>query len=136
MDFFLFVGVFDLGFYAYDAICIENAARVAALQTALNSSLSNGQLQSLACSAATLEMNRIPNIHGIGAGCGSAPLTVTQQTLTNTSTPACADCGVDTTAISSLVTVTFQSNLFVPIPGIIPNRLNLTRTSEVRMVVP
>jgi len=134
--FFLFVGVFDFGFYAYDGICIENAARVAALQTASNSSLTSGQLQGLACSAATLEMNRIPNIQGIPAGCGSAPLTVTQQTLNVGTSPACADCGIDAAAVSTLVTVTFQSSLFVPIPGLISNQLNLTRSSEVRMVIP
>ena len=27
--FFLFVGVFDMGFYSYMAICVENAARAA-----------------------------------------------------------------------------------------------------------
>jgi len=32
--FFLFVGVFDLGFYAYGAICTQSAARAAAIQTA------------------------------------------------------------------------------------------------------
>ena len=32
--FFLFVGIFDLGFYAYGIICTQNAARAAATQTA------------------------------------------------------------------------------------------------------
>jgi Flp pilus assembly protein TadG len=134
--FFLFVGIFDFGFYAFDAICIQNAARVAALQTAVNSSFTAAQLQSLACTAATLEMNRIPNIQGIPAGCGARPLIVTQQALNNGTTPPCADCGIDSTAKSSLVTVTYQSSLFVPIPGFVTNQLNLTRASEVRMVIP
>ena len=38
MIFFLFVGVFDLGFYTYAAVCTENAARLASLQTASNPS--------------------------------------------------------------------------------------------------
>jgi hypothetical protein len=134
--FFLFVGVFDFGFYAYGGICTENAARVAALQTASTPGLSGAQLQTLACNAASLEMIRVPNRFNFVAGCGSGPLQVTQQTLTNATTPACADCGIDATAVSSLVTVTYQSNLFVPIPGIVANQLNLTRTSEVRMVIP
>jgi Flp pilus assembly protein TadG len=133
--FFLFVGVFDLGFYMYAASCTQNAARIAALQTASNPSLSSGQLQAMACSAAMLEMIRVPNTHNI-SGCGGTPLTVTQLTLTNSSTPACADCGVDTTAVSTLVSVTYQSGLYVPIPGLLQNQLNLTRTSETRMVIP
>lgn len=133
--FFLFVGVFDLGFYMYAASCTQNAARIAAIQTAANPGLSSGLLQSMACNAAMLEMIRVPNTHTI-SGCSAAPLTVTQQTLTNTSTPACADCGVDTTSVSSLVTVTYQSGLYVPIPGLLTNQLNLTRTSETRMVIP
>jgi Flp pilus assembly protein TadG len=133
--FFLFVGVFDLGFYMYAASCTQNAARIAALQTASNPGLSSSQLQTMACNAAMLEMIRVPNTHTI-ASCGGTPLTVTQQTLTNASTPACADCAVDTTGISSLVTVTYQSGLYVPIPGLLEKQLNLTRTSETRMVIP
>jgi Flp pilus assembly protein TadG len=134
--FFLFVGVFDFGFYAYGAICTQNAARIAALQTASNPALTSSQLQTLACNAATLEMVRVPNKANIVGGCASGPLLVTQATLTNSSSPLCADCAIDATAVSSLVAVTYQSNLFVPIPGILENQLNLTRTSEVRMIIP
>ena len=133
--FFLFVGVTDLGFYLYAASCTESAARIAALQTASNPGLSSTQLQLMACNAAVLELVRVPNTHNITT-CGVAPLTVTQQTLTNSTTPACADCGVDPTSVSSLVTVTYQSGLFVPIPGLLTNQLNLTRTSETRVVIP
>jgi Flp pilus assembly protein TadG len=134
--FLLFVGVFDFGFYAYAGICMENAARIGALQTASNSALTSTQLQALACTAATLEMARVPNRFNFVGGCGSGPLQVTQQTLTNSTTPQCADCGADAGAVSTLVTVTYQSNLFVPIPGVLENQLNLQRTSEVRMVIP
>src|ERR1019366_3985762 len=107
VDFFLFVGIFDLGFYLYAASCAQSAARIAAIQTASNPGLSSNVLQAMACNAAMLEMARVPNTHNI-TGCGIAPLTVTQQTLNNSTTPACADCGVDTTWVSSLVTVTYQ----------------------------
>jgi Flp pilus assembly protein TadG len=133
--FFLFIGIFDLGFYLYAASCAQSAARIAAIQTASNPGLSSGLLQSMACNAAILEMIRVPNTHTI-AGCDAAPLVVTQQTLNNTTTPACADCVIDPTGVSTLVTVTYQSGLFVPIPGLLKNHLNLTRTSETRMVIP
>jgi Flp pilus assembly protein TadG len=137
--FFLFIGIFDLGFYLYAASCAQSAARIAAIQTASNPGLSSGLLQSMACNAAMLEMVRVPNTHTISR-CDVAPLMVTQQTLTNSTTPACADCGplpnLDPTGVSSLVTVTYQSGLFVPIPGLLKNQLNLTRTSETRMMIP
>ena len=133
--FFLFIGVFDLGFYLFAASSTQSAARIAAIQTASNPGLSTSLLQTMACNAAMLELIRVPNTHTI-SGCSAAPLTVTQQTLTNATTPACADCAVDTTAVSSLVTVTYQSGLFVPIPGLLTTQLNLTRTSETRMVIP
>jgi Flp pilus assembly protein TadG len=133
--FFLFVGIFDLGFYLYAASCTQSAARIAAIQTATNPGLSSGQLQAMACNAAMLEMVRVPNTHSI-TGCDVAPLTVTQQTLDKSTPQPCADCGVDPISVSSLVTVTYQSGLFVPIPGLLTNQLNLTRTSETRMVIP
>jgi len=132
---FLFIGVLDLGFYLYAATCTQNAARIAAIQTASNPTLPAPQLQALACNAAMLEMVRVPNTRDI-TGCGAAPLKVTQQTLDRSTTPPCSDCGIDTTGVSSLVTVTYQSGLFVPIPGLLTNQLNLTRTSETRMVIP
>jgi hypothetical protein len=141
--FFLFVGVLDLGFYTYDAACTQNAARIAALQTAVNPALTSTQLQTLACDAAKLEMQRIPNIYNIGTSCGATPLTVTQQTLNcatkftdpsgNTHPP---DCVPDPATVSSFVTVTYDSPNFVPIPGILTNQLHLMRTSEVRMIIP
>jgi Flp pilus assembly protein TadG len=140
--FFLFVGVLDLGFYSYDSICTENAARIAALQTAVNPAFTAAQLQTMACDAVKLEMQRVTNIYNLATTCGAAPLTVTQQTLTcpasvdasgNSHPP---DCGPDPNTVSSLVTVTYQSSVYVPIPGILTNQLNLTRLSEVRMIIP
>lgn len=134
--FFLFVGVFDFGFYSYAGSCAENAARIAALQVASTQGLPTPQMQALACSAVILEMARVPNKNSFPAGCGSAPLIVTQQVLRSTTPLKCADCLIDPNAISILVTVTYQSNLFIPIPGVLTNQLSLTRTSEVRMISP
>ena len=133
--FFLFIGVCDLGFYLYAATCTQNAARIAAIQTAASPGNSTGQLQVIACNAAILEMLRVPNTHEL-TSCGGSPLTVTQQTLTNATTPACADCAIDTNSVSSLVTVIYQSGVFVPIPGLLTSPLNLTRTSESRVIIP
>jgi len=139
--FFLFVGVFDFGFYAYASICTQNAARAAASRTAVDEF---SQSSALACTAALGEMNEVPNMIGVNS-CGALPLKVTQTTLCGSATiatitcgarptnPACADCGADNTAASSQVTVTYQSIPLVPIPGILTGRLNLTRIAEMRI---
>jgi Flp pilus assembly protein TadG len=144
--FFLFVVVFDFGFYVYAAICVQNAARAAAVRTAADEF---SQSSGLACIAALSEMNRIPNVAGLGS-CGATPLTVTQKTLcgSNTNTtrvtacagttptsPTCADCVADNTAASSQVTVTYRSIPLVPIPGVLTGRMNLTRIAEMRIIV-
>jgi Flp pilus assembly protein TadG len=147
--FFLFVGILDFGFYAYTAISVENAARVAALRT---SGDTVSQSSALACAAVLPELRWLPNIGTAVTTCGASPLTVTQRTLcgsTATAIPACAagltnptcaDCdgtGANVTAAaSSEVTVTYQSVLLIPIPGLLTGQLNLTRKAEMRILAP
>jgi Flp pilus assembly protein TadG len=125
--FFLFVGVFDLGFYYYAADCTQNAARAAALANSTGS-LSNA----IACTAALGEMTYLPNASQFSSTCNAAPLTVT-VVRRDAKPPACADCGVDPDAASSFATVTYQSIPMIPIPGVLMGRLNITRTAEVRI---
>lgn len=162
--FFLFIGVFDSGFYAYATISVEGAVRAAASRTAQDTI---SQTQQIACDAATAEMIRLPNYRSFSANCGggtvtvlsaSNPLLVTQQTLCGTAvntfsipacsttgllggplkatTPICADCSNDRAAASSLVTVAYQSVQLVPIPGILTGLLKVTRRAEVRIDAP
>jgi hypothetical protein len=156
--FFLFIGITDLGFYAYAAICTQNAARAAAVRTAADGF---SQTQPLACTAALNELYWLPNMRVLlpneqaltSATCVSKgasitptnPVAVAQSTLCAQGTvkpativctaPGCADCGADTAAASSLITVTYQSGLMVPIPGILTNQLHLTRTAEMRIIL-
>ena len=130
--FFLFVGVLDFGFYGFMVICTENAARAAALRTATNSM---SQSQAIACIAAMNEMTLVLNMSNFVAGCTSGPLVVTQTTLTNATTPPCADCGVDATATSSQVRVTYTSVQMIPIPGILTGQVTLSRVVEARILV-
>jgi hypothetical protein len=145
--FFLFVGVFDMGFYSYMAICVENAARAAATQTATASGAVY-QSNTMACTAALNELSFIPNVAGL-ASCGALPVIVTRTTLcdqTKVEDPTnivceapCgrnSGCGADATgkSASSQVAVQFQSDLFVPIPGVLTGQLNLTRVAEMRII--
>jgi len=144
--FFLFVGVFDFGFYAYAAICTQNAARAGALRTSLDP-YSQLQGASLACQAAIPEMNLLPNLRG-AASCGSSPLVVSQSTRCGANAdptvlltcpnanPACADCASTPVAASTFVAVTYTSIPLIPLPGILPGQLTFTRTAEMRIIVP
>jgi TadE-like protein len=146
--FFLFIGVLDFGFYAYAAICIQNAARAAAMQTASSVGV---QSNVVACNAALQEMNFVANIGSAVTSCDALPLIVTRRTLCTQGTvvpssltcetpcitqanPACADCSSDPAAASSQVCVTYQSGLFVPVPAVLTNQLTLTRAAEMRII--
>ena len=103
--FFLFVGVFDFGFYAYAAICTQNAARAVALSQAQTATATV-----TTCNAALGEMRMLPNVGSnpvftCGSGTTvtqSAPVAVCVGTLSNTAAAVCginatcADCAFDT----------------------------------------
>jgi len=138
--FFLFVGILDTGFYSYAAICTQNAARAAAIQTAV---AVGAQQDTIACKAALNELNLMPNVVGL-TSCGALPIKVVRKTLCTQANvfpstltcdaTGCADCGVNNKAASSQVAVTYQSTFFVPIPGLLTNQLNLTRVVESRII--
>src|ERR1700676_1502121 len=121
--FFLFVGIFDFGFYAYAAICTQNAARAVALAVAQPVTGS----VSIYCSTALGEMRMLPNL-GSAAPAGKCLVVngspaVTQNVpvnvcVTDLSAPAfagcglpsaikCGDCTVSPTARSFLAVVTY-----------------------------
>jgi len=151
--FFLFVGVFDFGFYAYGIICTQNAARAAATQTAMSA---GSQLDTTACDAAWNEMRGLPNVALISQNCTALPVIVTRKTLCVQATvvpstivcdaqdvsgkanPVCADCNGLTDpkgrAASSQVAVQYQSIPLVPIPGILTGQTTITRIAEMRII--
>jgi Flp pilus assembly protein TadG len=133
--FFLFVGVLDFGFYAYAAISTENAARVAALYTSSTGTLARDAHG--ACQYVVNEMRALPNV-GQGTSCPSSctgactagPLTVQAQALDGLSG---RPLGVDG-APASQVTVTYRTISRIPIPGLLPMQLNMTRSVQMRIV--
>jgi Flp pilus assembly protein TadG len=144
--FFLFVGIWDLGFYTYAVICTENAARAAALQTA---SSPGAQSTADACTVAWDELKGLPNVAGTTKSCAALPVVVTQTTLCTQATvkPStivctdpgpCTDCGGTTDptgrAASSRVTVQYQSIPLVPIPGLLTGQTTITRIAEMRII--
>ncbi|HEV2198380.1 MAG TPA: TadE/TadG family type IV pilus assembly protein [Bryobacteraceae bacterium] len=114
--FFLFIGILDFGFYAYSAICTQNAARVAAIVSAEPSTIAVDP-----CKAALAELAMLPNVPTGGTCSGTVLVTVTNLT------------GPDgKNAVQSKVT--YQSINLVPIPGILPNQITFVRTAEVRTI--
>ncbi len=131
---FLFIGILDVGFFYYAAICTQEAARVSAIQYASSPG-------SDTCVAAIGALNGLPNMIGVttcaaspGAISAGVPEAVVYKTLTNSTTPTCADCALDPTATSAQVAVTYRTIPLIPIPGILVGQLTITRTAEVRIL--
>jgi Flp pilus assembly protein TadG len=146
--FFLFVGIFDMGFYTYAVICTQNAARAAATQTAAAAS-AGLQSNLTACAGAWDELKGLPNVAGITTpDCTKLPVIVTQTTLCTQLTVQpptiactggpCADCNNATDplgrAASSRVAVQYESRPLVPIPGILTWQMTITRIAEMRII--
>jgi Flp pilus assembly protein TadG len=117
---FLFVGIFDMGFYTYSMIAVENAARVAAEYTSGYHSVAADQ--SGACTRVRNELAGLPNASSMPSDCSAAPLIVTASAVT----------GPDGSPATS-VSVTYRSNQLVPIPGLLIGQLNITRNVQMRV---
>jgi Flp pilus assembly protein TadG len=114
----LFIGTVDFGFYGYAIINIQNAARVAVLQTSASSTTAAST--STACTAALAEMGSLANLNGVST-CTALPLIVTASAIT----------GVDGRP-ASRVAVTYRTPQLIPFPTM-TGRLTLTRTAQFKV---
>lgn len=128
---FLFIGAFDWGFYSWALVSTQDAARVAAMYTSSN--LGTAADSAGACNYARAELAYAPNIAANplinsttppsgGSACSSLPLTVVASSVT----------GPDGSPASQ-VSVTYQTPTLVPIPGILPGQITITRVVEMRL---
>lgn len=122
---FLFVGILDTGFYSYAMIVTENAARVSAMQASISSAASTDSLS--ACVVALQEMSSLPNAVGLTT-CGSGSVSTASPVSVVASS---VDHGSGD--VSSRVTVMYQTLPLIPIPGILPRQMTVTRSAEVRI---
>ena len=136
--FFLFAGVFDMGFFSYEAICLQNAARAAAMATSkdvFSATPTN------ACKAALPEMVLLINMTQVTCTTSPTfpPFSIAVTPLNCTTNPPCADCTAVPCANpnyqpqSVQATVTYQMLAWIPIPGL-NNQLTLSRTTEMRVI--
>lgn len=118
--FFVFVGAFDWGHYAYALISVQNAARAAALHTSAGPGTAADAAG--ACGYALGELRRAAGVSPALASCAAWPVRVT----------AAAETGPDG-APSSVVTVSYRTPPLIPIPGLLPGRLVVTRAVRMRV---
>lgn len=110
---FLFAGTFDVGFFCYDLVAVEDAARVAALYTSQSSATASDSAG--ACVYVLKELQSIPNVQGLSA-C-TTPVTVTATAVTaSDGKPA------------SKASVQYASGQFIPIPGLLGGQFTWTRS--------
>lgn len=119
---FLFVGAYDFGFYNYSLIATENAAHAAALVAA--QSTTNQTDSTTACSYALDSLRNLPNVGSGVTTCNGSPVTVTAASVTSPD---------GTGAAATQVTVTYKTPTLIPIPGILPSSLTITRSVQMRL---
>lgn len=122
--FFLFVGVYDFGFYAWAMISTQSAARAAALAVAEAPTAGISP-----CTAALGELSMLLN--GTGSCVATASVT------------ASAPVGVDIASVagpdgqaSTQATVLYQTVQLIPIPGILMGKTQFRRVAQVRTIIP
>jgi len=119
MLFFLFLGVFDMGYFSYALIATTDAARAAALYTSQSNATSSDSAG--ACARILLVFQAMPNASSLPSSCNAPPLQVSAQSIT----------GPDGLSASQ-VTVTYQTIQLVSIPGL-PGKWNFTRVATMRV---
>jgi hypothetical protein len=113
---FLFVGVFDWGFFAHGLLSTENAARVGAVYYALS-----GGDSTWVCNYALWELRTAVNISGALTTCNSLPVIVTTSAIT----------GPDG-ASAYQVAVEYQTQNLIPIPFLLNSQYTFYRVVKMR----
>jgi Flp pilus assembly protein TadG len=116
---FLFVGLFDWGFYAYSLITLETAAR-----SAVSWNANHNQPANLTdpCEIVTLEMQSLVNMRGVTTCGGSSPVSVAASQVTGPDGDPAAQ-----------VSVTYTTPSLIPIPGLLTKQITLTRVVTMRL---
>ena len=122
--FFLFVGVYDFGFYAYSLIASQSAATVGAIYCANSSATVSDS--TTACGYALDQFRNLPNVGSSLSTCGSGT-TVTSAAPVAVS--ASSVIGPDLGPATS-VTVVYLTPQLIPIPGLLPGQFTISRTVQ------
>jgi Flp pilus assembly protein TadG len=118
---FLFMGSFDCGIYSYALVATQEGVRMAAVNASQNSSLAANA--GAACTYVVGSLQGLPNMSGVST-CSAAPITVTATYGAATG----PDGGPVTT-----VTAVYTTPQLIPIPGLLPGQLTITKTAKMRV---
>jgi Flp pilus assembly protein TadG len=121
---FLFVGAFDYGFYSYSLISTTTAARVAGYYCASKNGACSASDATM-CDYAIGQLKNLPNMGTAVTTCAAAPLTVTRAY--NAAGASCPDGAAGNGCVT--VTVVYVTPQLVPIPGLLPSQLTITKTA-------
>lgn len=116
----LFAGAYDFGFYSYGLIATQNAARVSAMYC--SGSASRAANCSLACGYVLDQLRSLPNVGSGMTTCGTAPVVIAASSVT----------GPDGAA-AARVSVAYTTPQLIPLPGLIPGQLTITRVALFRV---
>jgi Flp pilus assembly protein TadG len=119
---FLFVAAIDYGFYSYGLVSAQNAARVTAMYCSASSTTCLPASPAIYCNYSLDQLRGMPNIGTSVSTCTGSPLVVTPSVIT----------GIDGANAES-VTVTYTSPQMIPIPGILPGQLTISRTVQMKL---
>ena len=116
---FLFVGVFDWGFFVHALISTEDAARVAALYAANN----GGGGTTTACTLVLQEMSISANLTGVTSPCPGP--------VSDTAPVAVSLTCVALDSVNGVkAAVTYRTLQLIPIPGLLTGKATLYRTAQ------
>jgi Flp pilus assembly protein TadG len=120
---FLFVGVFDTGFYCYALIATQNAARAVAIHNSISKTAATDPDLS-GCQIAFFELKTAAYGRSMATDCSSSPLQVVSTYETS---------GTPDGNPAAKVVVTYQTAVLIPIPGLLQGQTKITRTAWMRV---
>src|SRR5665213_2081643 len=126
---FLFVGAPDFGFYSYSLIATANAARVSGYYCAAqnNNCTAGTPTDTTACTNYVIgQLKFMPNIGSAVTTCNASPLTLI---VTYPATPS-TGCPDGNACVTS--TVAYVTPQLVPIPGLLPGQITITKAVTLR----
>jgi Flp pilus assembly protein TadG len=141
---FLFVGVFDLGFFSYALIATQNAARAAAVHNSI-SQVAAKDLDLSGCGIALAELQSTANARSLG-NCNQGAIAPNPQGTSvvfskilqvesdfcpgsSSAQASNPNCPSTIPFDAAQVIVTYYTAFLIPIPGLLPGQLKITRTA-------
>lgn len=127
---FLFVGVFDWGYYAHALISTEAAAREATLYASTSKAVATaGTASATVCTLALEELRIVPNVGSSITTCSASPVVTTLALIG----PGQANTNSADSQLAALVSVQYTTLSLIPIPLLLKGSATFYRVVEMRL---